>query len=111
MCDMPVFTTHSRDQRGETLVELVIAIAILGVAGVAILAGLAFNVQASTINRNQAGGGAYLRSAAEAIQKGIDGSGTYASCASAAATYTSAANSVISATDVSNGYVLKVLAP
>jgi type II secretory pathway pseudopilin PulG len=98
-----------RDERGETLVELIIAIAILGVAGVAILAGMAFNVQASTINRNQAGGGAYLRSGAEAIQKGIDRSGTYASCAGALTTYTSAASSVISSTDVSEGYVIKVL--
>src|SRR4051794_24113545 len=100
-----------RSDCGETLIELLVAVTILGIAGVAILAGMAFNVQASTINRNQAGGGAYLRSAAEAIQKEIDGSGTYSSCGSAVATYTSAATSVISATDVSKGYDIKVLAP
>jgi type II secretory pathway pseudopilin PulG len=98
-----------RSEQGETLVELVISIAILGIAGVAILAGMAFSVQASTINRNQAGGGAYLKSAAEAIQKDIDSSGTYPSCGGAAARYTSDANSVISPTDVSKGYVLTVL--
>jgi len=96
-------------ERGETLVELVVAIAILGIAGVAILGGIGFSVQASGINRNQAGGGAYLRSAAEAIQKDIDGSGTYPSCGGAAARYTSDASSVISPTDLSKGYVLAVL--
>jgi len=108
---MSVPTQRLGSDRGETLVELLIAIAILGVAGVAILAGMAFSVQASTINRNQAGGGAYLRSAAEAIQKKVDGAGAYSSCGSAVATYTSAASSVISATDVSNGYDIKVLGP
>jgi type II secretory pathway pseudopilin PulG len=103
---MPTDSSPWRDDRGETLVELLIAIAILGVAGVAILAGMAFSVQASAINRNQAGGGAYIRSAAEAIQKDIDGSGHYSSCGSAIATYTSAANSVISSTDVSKGYAI-----
>lgn len=96
-------------ERGETLVELVIAIAILGIAGVAILVGMGFSVQASAINRNQAGGGAYLKSAAEAVQKDIDSSGTYPSCGAAAARYASDANSVISTTDVSKGYVLAVL--
>jgi len=88
-----------------------VAVTILGIAGVAIVAGMAFSVQASMINRNQAGGGAYIRSAAEAIQKEIDGSGKYSACSSAVATYTSAAQSVISPTDLSKGYVIKVLAP
>jgi type II secretory pathway pseudopilin PulG len=100
--------TPQRTDCGETLIELLVAITILGIAGVAILAGMAFSVQASAINRNQAGGSAYLRSAAEAIQKQIDRSGKYASCGSAVATYTPAVNSVISSTDVSKGYSITV---
>ncbi|MGY2703365.1 PulJ/GspJ family protein [Nocardioides sp. HB32] len=100
--------TPQRNDCGETLIELLVAITILGIAGVAILAGMAFSVQASAVNRNQAGGGAYLRSAAEAIQKQVDRAGTYASCGSAVATYTPAANSVISSTDVSKGYSITV---
>jgi len=106
---MDAAETFRRDDRGETLVELLVAITILGIAGAAILAGMAFSAQASAINRNQAGGGAYLRSAAEAIQKDVDSSGTYPSCGSAVARYTSDASSVISPTDVSNGYVITVV--
>lgn len=101
-----------RDERGESLIELLVAIVILGVAGVAILAAMAFNVQASTIDRNQAGGSAYVRSAAEAIQQQVDGMGQYSSCADAvnpSKVYTTAANSVIKATDVSKGYAVKIL--
>src|SRR3954453_12999676 len=108
---MPVRAKQFRNERGETLVEFILPIASLGIAGVAILAGMAFNVQASTINRNQAGGGAYLRSAAEAIQRGIDGSGAYSDCGSAAGAYKTAATSVISPSDVSKGYVIKVIGP
>lgn len=110
---MSIRATQLRSERGETLVELVIAIAILGIAGVAILAGMAFNVQASTINRNQAGGGAYVRSAAEAIQQQVDAMGKYSSCADAvnpSKAYWTAANSVIKSTDVSKGYTVKIVA-
>ncbi len=54
--------------RGETLVELLVAVAILGVAGVAIVAGLQMSVTASDIHRKQTTGGAYARSYAEAIE-------------------------------------------
>jgi prepilin-type N-terminal cleavage/methylation domain-containing protein len=108
---MSAHRAPQRSDRGETLVELLVAITILGIAGAAILAGMASSVQASTINRNQAGGGAYLRSGAEAVQRAVDASGKYASCGSAVATYTSAASSVLSSTDVSNGYAIQVLDP
>jgi type II secretory pathway pseudopilin PulG len=110
---MPGPAERYRDERGETLIELIIAIAILGVAGVAILAGMAFNVQASALNRHQAGGGAYVRSAAEAIQQQVDAMGKFSNCADAvnpSKVYTTAANSVIKATDVSKGYAVKVSA-
>ena len=75
-----------RGEGGETLVELVVAIAILGVAAVAILAGLLMSVQSSDMNRHQASGGAYVRSFAEAIQHYVDSNG-YKPCATAAADY------------------------
>ena len=102
-----------RSDCGETLVELLVAITILGMAGVAILAGMAFNVQASALNRNQAGGGAYLRSAAEAVQQQVDAMGKYSSCADAinpSKVYTTAASSVIKTTDVSKGYAARIIA-
>jgi prepilin-type N-terminal cleavage/methylation domain-containing protein len=71
-----------RDDRGETLVELVVAIAILGIAAVAILGGLMVSTQTSTIHRNSATSGAYVRSFAEAIQADVDQNG-YKSCSNA----------------------------
>lgn len=77
----------TRDERGETLIELVVAVAILGIGAVAILSGLILSVKTSTVHGNQASGGAYVRSFAEAIQNQVDASGGYASCGSAVATY------------------------
>lgn len=81
---------RSRDERGETLVELIIAVAILGIAAVAILSGLLLSVKVSTVNSNQASGGAYVRSFAEAIQNHVDANG-YAPCGAAASNYQSVA--------------------
>ena len=74
------------DDRGETLVELMIAIAIIGNAAVAILGGLILSVKTSTVHRNEATGGAYVRSFAEAVQNHVDANG-YTACGSAASTY------------------------
>lgn len=79
-----------RDERGETLVELVVAVAILGVAAVAVLGGLMVGVRTSVVHRNDATGGAYVRSFAEAIQTDVDSNG-YRSCANAVAGYGSVA--------------------
>lgn len=76
----------ARDERGESLVEIMVAVVILGIAAVAMLSGLWMSVKASNQNRNEATGGAYVRSFAEAIQNHIDSSG-YASCGAALATY------------------------
>lgn len=76
-----------RSDRGETLIELIISVAILGMAGVAIIAGLMVSVRSSVVHRNDATGGAYVRSFAEAIQNSVDSSGGYKSCGSAASAY------------------------
>lgn len=81
-------TTRKRDDRGETLVELVVAVAILGIGAVAILSGLMLSVKTSVVHRNEATAGAYVRSFAEAIQNYVDASG-YASCGAATASYQS----------------------
>ena len=82
----PPRRTPQRSDRGETLIELVVAVAILGIAAVAILAGLMLSVRTSDIHRNDATGGAYVRSFAEAIQTDVDANG-YKPCATAASTY------------------------
>jgi len=68
------------DDRGETLVEVLVAVVILGVAGVAVVAGLQMSVAASDIHRKETTGGAYARSYAEAIQEYV-AAGHYAPCA------------------------------
>lgn len=75
-----------RDDHGETLIELVVALAILGIAAVAILTGVMTSIRASTLHRNEATGGAYVRSFAEAIQNYVDANG-FPGCGGADAAY------------------------
>lgn len=76
------------DDRGETLVEVLAAVVILGIAGVAVMAGLMLSVKTSDIHRKETTGSAYVRNYAEAIQNYVAGGG-YQDCASAS--YTPAA--------------------
>ena len=87
---MPSCRPRGRSERGETLVELIVSVAILGVAAVAILAGLMLTAKSSDVQRNQATGGAYVRSFAEAIQTDVDTNG-YKTCANALSGYASVA--------------------
>ncbi len=57
-----------RSDRGATLVEVLVALAILSIAAVAILAGLQLSIATSDIHRKQSSGGAYVRNYAEAVQ-------------------------------------------
>jgi type II secretory pathway pseudopilin PulG len=57
----------SRDT-GETLVELIIAVAIMGITVVAIVGGVATTILMSDVHRKQATAGSYVRSYAEAVQ-------------------------------------------
>jgi prepilin-type N-terminal cleavage/methylation domain-containing protein len=93
-----------RDDRGETLIELVVAVAILGIAAVAILGGLMVGIRTSVMHRNDATGGAYVRSFAEAIQANVDNNG-YKTCANASAGYAS-----IPVPDLPAGYTRSVTA-
>ena len=81
---MPVPRSTWRSERGETLVEMLVAISILGLAGVAVMAGLMLSVKTSDIHRKQTTGGSYARSYAEAIEKYV-ASGNYKPCATAGA--------------------------
>ena len=94
--------TPQRSDRGETLIELVVAVAILGMAGVAILEGLMMGVRTSVMHRNDATGGAYVRSFAEAIQTDVDANG-YETCANAASGYAG-----VAVPDLPTGYAKSV---
>ena len=94
-----------RSDRGETLIELVVAIAILGIAAVAILGGLMVSIRTSVMHRNDATGGAYVRSFAEAIQSSVDSAGRYKSCATAASAYAG-----VAVPDLPSGHTTSVTA-
>lgn len=55
------------NDEGETLLELLIAVAIMGIAVVAIVGGIATSILMSDIHRKQATAGAYVRNYAEAV--------------------------------------------
>jgi Tfp pilus assembly protein PilV len=75
------------NDRGETLLEVLIAVVIIGVAIVAIIGGLVTSVLMSDIHRKQATAGSTVRDYAETIEKYV--AGNYVACQSAA-NYTSA---------------------
>ena len=101
---MATFRTPQRSDRGETLIELVVAVAILGIAAVAILGGLMVGIRTSVMHRNDATGGAYVRSFAEAIQTDVDNNG-YKACAAASSGYAG-----IPVPDLPAGYTQSVTA-
>jgi prepilin-type N-terminal cleavage/methylation domain-containing protein len=70
------------DERGESLLELLIAVAIMGIAVVAIMGGLTTSILMSDIHRKQSTAGAYVHDFAEAVQKSV-ATGNYLGCANA----------------------------
>ncbi|HZX04958.1 type II secretion system protein [Kribbella sp.] len=78
-----------RNERGESLLEVLIAVAIMGIAVVAIMAGLVTSVLISDVHRKQATAGTAVRDYAEAVQTAVTG-GNYVACGTASA-YQSAA--------------------
>ncbi|HEY3608687.1 MAG TPA: type II secretion system protein [Pseudonocardiaceae bacterium] len=75
------------DDRGETLLEVLIAVVIMGIAIVAIIGGLVTSVMLSDVHRKQATAGSAVRDYAETIEQYV-AANTYVACQSAA-NYTS----------------------
>lgn len=69
-------------ERGESLLELVVAIALMGVAVVAVMSGLTTTVLMSDVQRKQATAVATVRNYAEALQQYV-ADGHYVACATA----------------------------
>lgn len=69
------------DERGETLLELVVAVAIMGIIIVAFAGGLLAVTYMSDVHRKQASAGAYVRDYAEAIENWV-AAGHFAGCGS-----------------------------
>ncbi|MGI5246193.1 type IV pilus modification PilV family protein [Dactylosporangium sp. CA-139066] len=80
------------NDRGETLIELLVTVIIMGVAMVALVGGIATSIRMSDIHRKQAQAGAYLRAFGEAIAGATyvecAGTSTYAAYSTGDATYT-----------------------
>lgn len=70
--------------RGESLLELLIALAIMSIAVVAVIGGLLASIAASDIHRKQSTAGASVRDYAENVEKYVAGTG-YTACAPPAA--------------------------
>jgi type II secretory pathway pseudopilin PulG len=71
-------------ERGESLLELLIGLAIMSIAVVAVVGGLVSSIMASDIHRKQSTAGAAVRDYAENVEKYVAGTG-YTSCASPSA--------------------------
>src|SRR3954463_4871413 len=61
----------TRDDRGDTLVELMVALVIMATAVVALVGGIGTSVKASDIHRKMTKSGVYLRAFAEAVEKSV----------------------------------------
>ena len=72
------------EERGETLIELLVALAILGIALVAIIGAFGASITMSDVHRKQASAGAAVRNYGELVENFVAGTG-YSSCASASA--------------------------
>lgn len=71
-------------ERGETLLELLIALVIMGIAVVAIIGGLASSITMSGLHRAQSTAGVIVRDYAESVQAYVNGTG-YTPCAAPSA--------------------------
>jgi type II secretory pathway pseudopilin PulG len=97
------------DDRGETLVELMVAIGIIGVTVVAVLGGIAASVKMTDIHRKQARANAFLRAAAEQVESTVAALPTgYRACGSAGAGVAAYEPSVDIAVPASSGFEANV---
>jgi Tfp pilus assembly protein PilV len=95
--------SRAADDRGESLLEVLIAVTIMGVALVAIVGGLVTGILVSDVHRRQATASASVRDYAEAIENAVAGGG-YVPCGGAA-NYASPAGFA-----VPSGYSMSVVA-
>jgi len=72
---------------GETLIELLMAVVIMGIAIVAVVGGISTSIMMSDIHHKQATAGAYVRDFAEAVENGVATSSKYTTGATAATVY------------------------
>src|SRR4051812_18022088 len=70
------------DERGETLIELLVALAILGIALVAIIGAVAASITMSDVHRKQATAGTGVRNYAEQVENYVAATG-YSACGAA----------------------------
>jgi type II secretory pathway pseudopilin PulG len=61
----------TRREHGETLVELLVTLSIMGIAVVALVGGIAASIRMSDIHRKQAAAGAFVRAYAEALETSV----------------------------------------
>lgn len=74
------------DDRGDTLIELLVAVVVMGIAVVAVTGGIAVSIRMSDVHRKQAQAGAYIRDFAEAVENAVQASPSgYVACAAAGA--------------------------
>jgi Tfp pilus assembly protein PilV len=93
------------DDRGETLLELLVALVIMGIAVVAIVGGLASSILISDVHRRQAQTGVVVRDYAEALQAAITADqANYIACAGPASYAPSAAAVAGTGFTVPSGY-------
>jgi Tfp pilus assembly protein PilE len=72
------------DDRGESLVELLITIVIMGITVVAVMGGFLTSITMSDVHRKQATVGGLARDYAERVERFVSGTG-YAACAGTSA--------------------------
>lgn len=72
------------DDRGDTLIEVLIAIVIMGIAAAGIFGGLLTSVNLSSYHRSQSSAGVAVRNYGEAVVNYVGASG-YSSCATVSA--------------------------
>jgi type II secretory pathway pseudopilin PulG len=72
-----------RDDRGETLIELMVAMAIMGTAVIALVGGIATSIRVSDVHRKHVNAGVYVRAFSEALERSMAASPSgYTDCAS-----------------------------